>query len=534
MKTFENNNWLDDILVKAIGSQKPSTDFEQWQRAHPQAVQTLKSQATRQPHPRRPLDIRRIIMTHPIIKLSVAAAIIIAVITSISIFNKSVPTVIPTAFGIEQVISAYDSVRFLYIKSFWPNKQVQSEFWIESDRQGKIAKLRNYLRETGDGPKMVVWTPEKEEIWFQRSNTLSISGPTKPISPWQAMLDQSQPKFLMEKLLADQNEGRVDVEIQKPQDSQKPALIIATLKNRQFKKIYYIDQATDLITQMENYRVEDNKDFLIHTRQYSNEPIDENFFSLENEVPKDVNIVDSRNPLQDLSLIYGFFRKKKSIEYNEQAAVEIVQQFLEALIDKDYRKAARLGGGTEEQLKNEYPNVTKVISIGEPVLQSKWFFPGYKIPCEVEILNLDGQKTIYKPNVYTGADGTYVSFITWLGSKDSVDGREYITDTLSDPNYEKITPKEAAEAFFKACSEKNWDEFAKFIPPLDNDDRIEQIKEYLGGLQVISIGKPFKMGDFPGWYVPYKVRFNNGLVQEWDLAIRNDNLAKRYMLDGGI
>jgi hypothetical protein len=115
-----------------------------------------------------------------------------------------------------------------------------------------------------------------------------------------------------------------------------------------------------------------------------------------------------------------------------------------------------------------------------------------------------------------------------------VDGREYIADLLADPNCEKTTPKEAAEAFFKACSEKNWDEFAKFIPRLDNDDRMEQIKEYLGGLQVISIGEPFKRGEFPGWYVPYKVRFNNGLVQDWDLAIRNDNPAKRYVLDGGI
>jgi hypothetical protein len=71
------------------------------------------------------------------------------------------------------------------------------------------------------------------------------------------------------------------------------------------------------------------------------------------------------------------------------------------------------------------------------------------------------------------------------------------------------------------------------MPGLD-EKRIEQIKEYIGGLKIVSIGEPFKMGEFPGWYVPYKIRFKNGLVQDWDLKIRNDNPVKRYIFDGGL
>lgn len=523
MKTSKNNNRLDDILAKAIGHDKRKPDFEKWMQVHPYAVETLKSQATQQPHPRCLLDLGSIIMRNPITKFAAAAMIIVAVIISVSVFNKSVPA----AFGIEQVISAYDGVRFLYIKSFWPNKQVESEFWIESDRQGNVAKVRGYLRETGDGSKIFVWSPEKTECWFKRSNTFSISGPSEAIPGWKFLMEQSQPKLLMKKLLADQNEGKVDVDIQKPQDKQKPALVIASYKSKQYKKIYYVDQRTDLVTRVENYSIEDNKDFLEHTRQYSNEPIAENFFSLENEVPKDVNVIEDNNQS------YGLSKGKMN---GEQAAIETTRQFLQALIDKDYKKASQLSGDSEEKLKNEYVNVAKIISIGTPVLQSNWFFPSFKVPCEVEIITLDGQKIICRPNAYAGPNdsNTFTCGLTWIGYKDTVDGREYITDILSDPNYEKITPKKAAEAFFKACSEKNWDEFLKFMPPLDNDDRIEQIKQYLGGLQVISVGEPFKRGEFPGWYVPYKVRFNNGLVQDWDLAIRNDNPAKRYVLDGGI
>jgi hypothetical protein len=50
--------------------------------------------------------------------------------------------------------------------------------------------------------------------------------------------------------------------------------------------------------------------------------------------------------------------------------------------------------------------------------------------------------------------------IDWLGRSDTtVDGRGYIADLLADNN--EITPKQAAEAFFKACADENWDEFIK-------------------------------------------------------------------------
>jgi outer membrane lipoprotein-sorting protein len=74
----EKNNWLDDALAKAIGSEKRGPDFAKWQQEHPRAVQMLKSQATRQTQPRSPLDIGKIIMRSPITKLAMAAVVIIA------------------------------------------------------------------------------------------------------------------------------------------------------------------------------------------------------------------------------------------------------------------------------------------------------------------------------------------------------------------------------------------------------------------------------------------------------------------------
>jgi hypothetical protein len=97
--------------------------------------------------------------------------------------------------------------------------------------------------------------------------------------------------------------------------------------------------------------------------------------------------------------------------------------------------------------------------------------------------------------------------------------------------YEQMGPKETAQAFFDACAAENWDEFLKFWTASEVDP---QIKDYLGGLEIISIGKPFKSGLYPGWFVPYEIELKSGVVKKHNLAVRNDNPAQRYIVDGGI
>jgi hypothetical protein len=97
--------------------------------------------------------------------------------------------------------------------------------------------------------------------------------------------------------------------------------------------------------------------------------------------------------------------------------------------------------------------------------------------------------------------------------------------------YQQMTPKEVTQAFFQACADENWDEVLKFWPMSAVS---QEIKNYLGGLEIISIGEPFKSGLYPGWFVPYEIKFRDGNIKKMNLAIRNDNPAKRYRFDGGI
>jgi hypothetical protein len=320
--------------------------------------------------------------------------IVIATVSGVSILNRTVPV----AFGIEQVIDAYNSIRYLHVKQFRSIQEEPVESWIKTDEQGGIEKARYYLPEyisPEDGAKLIAWTPQRAELWFKRKNAYLIFQ-TKKVEPMmQNLVEQCQPKLVMKKLLEDQKSGTVDINMQEPKDKQEPAVIVATYKSSPKKEIYYINQATNLITHIEYYRIENNRDTLASTTEFYdyNVQIDEKMFSLKDEVPKDVTMV---NQLEQLIGI------PQGSMTDEQAAAETVRQFFQALIDKDYKKAGQIYSGiSEEKMKESFEdklNVTSIISIGIPTPYPKGGPHCFRVPCEVEITTPDGQKTPWKPN----------------------------------------------------------------------------------------------------------------------------------------
>ena len=49
-----------------------------------------------------------------------------------------------------------------------------------------------------------------------------------------------------------------------------------------------------------------------------------------------------------------------------------------------------------------------------------------------------------------------------------------------------MTAEQAARAFFEACAKGDWTEAGKFMSPVN-----QHLKDYLGGLEIVSLGKPF-------------------------------------------
>ena len=102
--------------------------------------------------------------------------------------------------------------------------------------------------------------------------------------------------------------------------------------------------------------------------------------------------------------------------------------------------------------------------------------------------------------------------------------------------FTKITSKQAAKKFFTALSKKDFDAVKPVWDVLQITDskKRQAIEDEFGGLELISLGEPFKSGLYPGEFVPYKIKMKSGEILESNLALRNDNPTKTWIVDGGI
>ena len=444
-----------------------------------------------------------------------AAAVIIAIVVVTS----------PKAFGIEQVIEAYNHVRFLHVKTFPGSQQTPNEFWIKADEQGHVEKARYYLPETEDGVKLITWTPEKAEIWFQSKHGFLILQ-TKRIAPWmQSLLDQSQPQLYLKGLLEEQKAGKVGLQIQEKGECQ---MIVATNSSGQ-KQVISIDKKTDLIKSLAWYRVDGTNEVLRIRTEFSdyNVPIEDKMFELQDQLPADVTVADQLN--QVIGVPQGNMT-------DEQAAAETVQQFFQALVDKDYRKAGLIyGGEIESNFKKQFGafTVARIISVGPAEAQTNWVKRGFRVPCKVEIVQPDGHKSVAEPSPYVRPGDDEAHPDRWNITGGVSLGENAVKVLPDNEKYAAMTAEQTARAFFEACSRKDWDEAGKFMPYLN-----ERLKEYLGGLKIISVGESFTAENYPGGmapngypgrFVPYEIQLP---PQEFNVRVSSANPAKRCVVTG--
>ena len=96
-----------------------------------------------------------------------------------------------------------------------------------------------------------------------------------------------------------------------------------------------------------------------------------------------------------------------------------------------------------------------------------------------------------------------------------------------------ITADEAAKIILKAMNE--WDtEILNTAMHYFKGDVMKIVEERYRGLEVKSIEKAVKSGLYPGRFVKCKVVLPNGKKETLTLALRNDNKAKVWLVDGGL
>jgi hypothetical protein len=441
----------------------------------------------------------------------------------------------PKAFGVDQVIEAYNKVRYLHVKNFQADSTRPNEYWIQCNDQGQPEKARYELPETKDGEKLIAWTPEKTEIWFKTKHGFRTLQTSRIAPMMQSLLEASQPQLVMKKLREGQKSGAIEVRTEEPLGEKSTAMIIATDKGKPQKEVYYVDRKTDLITRIEYFRLEGTNEVLKSHMEFSdyNVPIDEKMFELRDQLPADVEVADQLN--QMIGVAQGNLT-------DPEAAAETVRQFLQALKDKDYKQAGLIyGGEVEADCKKQLGSfdVARIISVGPAVAQPDWEKRGYRVPCKLEIIGPDGNKYVAEPGPYVrpGDDEAHPDRWNITGGVNLGNGTDHAANPVKilpdNERYAAMTAEQTARAFFEACNRKDWDEAGKFMPYLN-----DRIKESLGGLKIISVGESFPPDKYPGGlaptgypgrYVPYEIQLSR---QEFNVRVSNANAAKRCVLTG--
>ena len=315
----------------------------------------------------KPNIIRRTIMKNPITKLAAAAMIIVGVVLSVTIWDK----ITPTAYALEQTIQATHSVRYLHIKSFMVSISDEPiECWVEFDPSGQIKNMRinkPAWMDPADGETVIIWKDNKATFWIKKKNFLIIQKDQEIAAQVHSGVEQLDPKHAVANVLQAQDEGDTKVEIDEPENKTEPIIITATsLVENDLpvqRAILFVDQATKLLNSVETYQLKDGEYIHFSTIEFYdyNIPIDSKVFTLDN-IPSDAMRVDETT--QEIGLLQGDLT-------DNEIAVEVVRQFFEALIARDYTKAGRLfGGAPAERIQKKYGHIRfiRIVSIGKPVL----------------------------------------------------------------------------------------------------------------------------------------------------------------------
>lgn len=385
-----------DNINKLIGKLHLRASAKLDKRVHDDITKALaETQKTKsaQPVP----NIWRTIMKNKMTKLAAAAVIIIAVVLSIDIWDKS----IPTAYAIEQTIQASHSVRYLHIKSFKANEDEPKEFWVEFYDNGEVKNVRMHMPEWDspeDGAKVTVWKENKAQIWFKKKKSLVTIRDETSAANILNFIKELDPKLVVERLYyAQQAQGEVEIEIDESSNKAEPIVVTATCLpgslRAGWRLVLFVDRATNLVTAIEFYKLKDGKYQYVELIEYYdyNQPIDAEMFSLDNDdIPADVTRIDQTT--QEIGLVQGDLTDK-------EIAVKVVREFYEALIAKDYAKAGQLySGAPADKMRERWEkmNVVRIISIGEPIPHPTPGVGGFQVPCKIEI-ERDGVKSIYEP-----------------------------------------------------------------------------------------------------------------------------------------
>jgi outer membrane lipoprotein-sorting protein len=494
----------------------------------------------------RRFEIVRKIMKSKITKFAAAAIIVFATCLGITFLNKSTPVAYANQV-LEGAIKAVSDLHSVHMKARMRTLEgdnfgmiglnydfVPIEMWKRTEPNGlvqwRIEKPKRVLLVDGQSTLMLMGTNygvrENKpyplgcfDAWFgrllnvqelldselqnARNNPASeaalhhetINGKDKTILEAESMTDVPENDYLRNKFIFDSDH----------------------------LKVYQFDTETKLLESFKIYVHVDNNDVLIFeiTDIEYNLEIADKVFKLD--LPENMTWYEEPKVLPD------------NEKYQNMIPKEAAQSFFEACAREDWNEALKFWSSTavDERIKS-YLGGLEIVSLGEP-FQSKGY-GGWFVPYEIKLRPREMNIRLSKANsagrfVLTGQCDDKMQ--NW----DDFNWEKPPHILPDNAKYAQMSPEEVVKEYNNALLTMNWSELEKFIPASDVSKiktEFEAAKQYGVDFQknipTIEVIKGTWSQDQSSYIVTCRATH----VRKFNLAIRNDNPAKRWIVDGGI
>ncbi len=112
------------------------------------------------------------------------------------------------------------------------------------------------------------------------------------------------------------------------------------------------------------------------------------------------------------------------------------------------------------------------------------------------------------------------------------EGIEFIEPLQANSNssFVGISARQAAIKTFEAMRVWNKELLVEAIPFVD----VERLRDDYQGVEILEVKEAVRSGLYVGYFVPMRVKLNNGKIEELMVAMRNDTPNGGWILDGGI
>lgn len=112
------------------------------------------------------------------------------------------------------------------------------------------------------------------------------------------------------------------------------------------------------------------------------------------------------------------------------------------------------------------------------------------------------------------------------------DGIEWtdLRQPVGGSHFAEITPEEAVRLIFRAT--ENWNE--ALLEEVFVYYSLNQLKPQFKGSKLIDLQPAFRSGQYPGVFVRCLIRTADGKKEKLQIALRNDNQRRAWVVDGGI